>query len=174
MDTFLTLAKYNQWMNNSLYQSCIELGQDAIKQEQGAFFGSILRTLNHLYIGDLFWLSRCVGDSSLLQPKTSAGAPIKITALDQIVFADIEELYQQRQQLDAKIVSFVESIEPENLNSMVSYQTSGSEPRENPLNIILTHWFNHQTHHRGQITTLLSQQGVDVGVTDLIYIKDKF
>lgn len=174
MDTFITLAKYNQWMNNNLYQHCTKLGQTAIEQEQGAFFGSILRTLNHLYIGDLFWLSRCKEDPTLLQPKDDAGNPIKLTALDQIVFKDIETLYQQRQQLDTNIVHYIESLEPEALNSIVSYQTSGHEPRENPLNLVLTHWFNHQTHHRGQITTLLSQQGIDVGITDLIYIKDNF
>jgi uncharacterized damage-inducible protein DinB len=30
------------------------------------------------------------------------------------------------------------------------------------------HLFNHQTHHRGQASTLLSQAGVDIGETDLL------
>ncbi len=33
---------------------------------------------------------------------------------------------------------------------------------------LVMHFFNHQAHHRGQVTTLLSQTGIDIGVTDLL------
>ena len=42
----------------------------------------------------------------------------------------------------------------------------GAHARE--VSALLMHVFNHQTHHRGQVTTLLSQAGQDVGVTDLV------
>ena len=46
------------------------------------------------------------------------------------------------------------------------------EPREQDFGFCVTHFFNHQTHHRGQVTTLLSQLGRDYGATDLILLPE--
>ncbi|MDX1692494.1 MAG: DinB family protein [Ketobacteraceae bacterium] len=171
-DLFITYAKYNQWMNRSIYTTCKALGQDAIEKDQGAFFGSILRTLNHLLIADIFWLTRCSGDASLAAVYDAEGNAIRIRALDQLVYADIEELGAARAALDDKIIGFVESLPEDALKTDIQYRTSQGQTLANPLDVIMLHWFNHQTHHRGQITTLLTQQGAEVGLTDLIYIKD--
>lgn len=172
LNLFKTYAKYNQWMNQSLYDTCKKLGQDAIEQEQGAFFGSILGTLNHLLIADVFWLARCSGDKSLTRMQDESGNTLKITALDQIVYGDLNPLWQARQRLDRNILTYLDSLNDGSLENLIEYRNSRGETLKNPVSIILLHWFNHQTHHRGQVTTLLSQQGVDPGLTDLIYIKD--
>ena len=39
-----------------------------------------------------------------------------------------------------------------------------------PAWLAVTHFFNHQTHHRGQATTLLMQFGIDPGATDLVFM----
>ena len=172
LELFKVYAQYNQWMNRSIYNTCMELGQDAVELDQGAFFGSILRTLNHLLIADVFWLGRCSGDKTLTALSDEEGNPIKITALNQLVYEDLEQLWQARRQLDRNMLGYLDSLTGDALNTLIEYRNSRGETLKNPLNIILLHWFNHQTHHRGQITTLLSQQGVDPGLTDLIYIKD--
>ncbi len=59
-------------------------------------------------------------------------------------------------------------VEPEQLTSTLAYRTSKGHPMSHELWIALSHWFNHQTHHRGQVTTLFSQLGHDVGVTDAL------
>lgn len=172
MDRYQLFAKYNQWMNNSLYQCCLELGQEAVEKDQGSFFSSIYTTLNHLLIADLFWLMRCCEDKNAFELKDETGEKIRITALDQILYPKIEQLYEQRQQLDVAILDYVASLTEADMTRLVGYRTSKGVQMENPLEPILMHWFNHQTHHRGQVTAMLSQQGVDFGLTDLIYIKD--
>lgn len=172
MELFKTYAKYNQWMNVSLYEKCIELGQQNIEKEQGAFFGSILTTLNHLLIADIFWLSRCSGDKSALNLLDSEGNKIRLTALDQIVYQDILELFTVRKKIDSEILQYVSGLSAADNAREITYSTSKGEEKKNPIEMILLHWFNHQTHHRGQITAMLSQQGIDYGLTDLIYVKD--
>ena len=42
--------------------------------------------------------------------------------------------------------------------------------RRLPAAVAAVHLFNHGTHHRGQLTTLMKQAGVDPGVTDLPWL----
>ena len=44
---------------------------------------------------------------------------------------------------------------------------TGNQQKTMPRWLTMTHFFNHQTHHRGQITDLISRLGYDFGVTDL-------
>ena len=173
MDGFIVLAKYNRWMNQSIYEKSQKLGQENIAKDQKTFFGSILSTLNHLLIGDIFWLSRCSGDKSFFNPYDPDGEKIHITSLDQILYKDIDNLYGNRARIDEEIISYICGLSRDDLDKDIEYQTSQGSKMANRLEYILLHWFNHQTHHRGQITAMLSQQGVDYGLTDLIYIKDQ-
>ncbi len=172
MELFRTYAKYNQWMNNSLYEKCIDLGQQNIEKDQGAFFESILKTLNHLLIADIFWLSRCTGDKSVAKLEDSDGNRILLTSLDQIVYRDISQLFKARQKIDADIVQYVSSLSSTDAGREITYSTSQGVTQSKAVESVLLHWFNHQTHHRGQVTVMLSQQGIDYGLTDLIYVKD--
>ncbi|MCG8670291.1 MAG: DinB family protein [Pseudomonadales bacterium] len=174
MDQFKMLANYNQWMNSSLYQSCQSLTPEQLAEDRGAFFGSILATLNHLLIGDGFWLSRCSGNETYMLFKDELGELIQLKGLGTILYENFSVLSEKRQQMDLDILQYVDLLTEDDLSCSIGYQTSKGDALHNRLDVILIHWFNHQTHHRGQITTLLSQLGVDYGVTDLIYIKDEF
>ncbi|MCB0406039.1 MAG: hypothetical protein KDD51_14750 [Bdellovibrionales bacterium] len=50
--------------------------------------------------------------------------------------------------------------------STFRYKNLAGDSFENAFWVYVAHFFNHQTHHRGQTTTLLTQMGQDVGVTD--------
>ena len=174
MDSYEISAKYNQWMNNSIYNTCVKMGQESIESNQSAFFGSILKTLNHLLVGDIIWLYRCSGDKSHLNLKDAGGNRVTISGLDQILYADLKELFEIRQKIDLCIISYINGLDRGNNDKLIVYKTSQGVDKTNTLADILMHWFNHQTHHRGQVTAMISQQGYDYGSTDLIYIKDDF
>ena len=156
------LARYNRWMNEKLYRLAATLGDEARKQDLGAFFGSIHRTFNHLLLADRVWLGRFQG---LTMPAGFLG-PGGIRALDQELYADFDELRRERALTDDELASWVSSLTPQRLAAPLVYLRGGKR-QESPLWWAVAHLFNHQTHHRGQITTLLSQQGIDPGVTDL-------
>jgi uncharacterized damage-inducible protein DinB len=145
------MASYNRWMNERLYALCAELSDAERKRDRGAFFESIHGTLNHILLGDRIWLGRFVG------------RPIAVRSMDQELYAEFDELRSEREITDREITAWAESLTAEALGRSLEY---GSSRR--PFWVAVVHFFNHQTHHRGQLTTLLSQIGIDPGVTDLI------
>ena len=168
------LADYNQWMNGRLYEATATLPEAVRQEDRGAFFGSIENTLNHLLVADTLWLKRfavhpaCI-DS--LAPFTLLPTP---PALDVPVRDTFAELHLHRLWLDQQIVGWCGALRDADLDYVLSYRNRQGAASRRRFGSLLTHLFNHQTHHRGQVTTLLSQAGVDVGVTDLlVHIPDE-
>lgn len=162
------MAQYNQWMNAKVYQAALGLPEAEQVADRKAFFGSLLGTLNHLMVGDTLWLQRFAShpaDYAALAPVRDLPAP---AGLEQILFADFQALYAHRQWLDQLILDWTAVIDESDLDHVLAYRNSKGVPAQKPFFSLLMHFFNHQTHHRGQVTTLLAQAGVDVGVTDLV------
>jgi len=162
------MAEYNRWMNRQLYQAAATLTPQALEQERGAFFGSILGTLNHGVVGDAIWLRRFDGPGHwerLRKARDGLPAP---TSLRQTLAADLRSLQGLRQQVDDLIVAWCDQLVFTDLDRVLVYRNGAGEGFQRQVGPLLSHFFNHQTHHRGQVTTLLFQAGVDPGVTDLI------
>ncbi|HEU5073192.1 MAG TPA: DinB family protein [Polyangiaceae bacterium] len=157
------LARYNRWMNDKLYRLAATLGDDARKRDAGAFFKSIHGTFNHILLADRVWLARFTGATV----QDGFMGPGGIRSLDQELYADFEQLRRQRALTDDELSAWVATLTHEQLAAPLVYMRSGQK-QEFPLWWAVTHVFNHQTHHRGQITTLLTQQGCDPGSTDLV------
>jgi uncharacterized damage-inducible protein DinB len=167
---FKTMAQYNTWMNRSLYDTCATLSDEERKRDRHAFFGSIHRTLNHLLLTDRAQMGRFVG-TDRTRSLDKHGSPIEIRTLDQELYEHFATLRREREKTDAMIEAWTASNEmtPEFLEREMIYDAMSAPGRYRvPMRIAVTHFFNHQTHHRGQITTLLSQLGQDPGVTDLM------
>jgi uncharacterized damage-inducible protein DinB len=156
------LARYNRWMNDKLYALAATLSDEERKRDSGAFFKSIHGTFNHLLLADRVWLSRFKGVTS-----SSALMAPGIHSLDQELHADFEDLRRERALTDDELSSWIAGLTPEQLAAPLVYVRRGQR-LESPLWWAVAHVFNHQTHHRGQITALLTQQGCDPGVTDLV------
>ncbi|MCF8149680.1 MAG: DinB family protein [Burkholderiaceae bacterium] len=162
------LASYNQWMNARVYAAAGTLSAAELAAERRAFFGSILGTLNHLLVADTIWLKRFArhpAGHAALEPVRRLPDP---AALDQMLFSDLETMAKQRRILDDIIVRWADSLTDDDLEHALHYaNTRGVESDKRFFSLVM-HFFNHQTHHRGQASTLLSQAGVDIGVTDLL------
>ena len=161
LDTFRTMARYNRWMNERLYGVCAEIPDAERKRDRDAFFASIHGTLNHLLLGDKLWLGRFVS------------SPFPVDSLDQELYADFDELRGERARTDGAILAFTEALDEQALARDFCFTTIVN-PGEQvfPFRHVLLHFFNHQTHHRGQVTTLIKQAGYEPGVTDLMWLPD--
>ena len=169
-ESFVLMASYNEWMNAKIYAAAAELPAEEVVADRGAFFRSILGTLNHIAVGDRIWLSRFATHPSkhaALNPLRDRVTP---TASDQILYADLNALTDHRRMLDAVIARWAESLSDADLEHVLSYTTMKGVPASKRFSDLVLHFFNHQSHHRGQITTLLHQAGKDVGVTDLLVL----
>ena len=140
------LATYNAWVNRRLYDAVARLPDAAYRADRGAFFGSLHGTLNHLLIADLIWMHRFTGEGD--EPKE----------LDAILFEDFGALTRAREAVDARIVGYVESLDEARLGGSVRYRSTRTPAEiEQELTPLLLHFFNHQTHHRGQAHCLLTE-----------------
>ena len=169
------LATYNRWMNEKIYRAAASLAPEELARDRGAFFGSILGTLNHIVVGDTLWLRRFAQhprDYTQIAPVLKLPQPPSLNA---IVFAELPQLAARRSELDGWILEWIPGIIDEDLDLPLAYVNTKGQTQSRNFHGLLTHFFNHQTHHRGQVTTLLSQAGIDVGVTDLLaLIPDQF
>lgn len=169
-DTATLLATYNRWMNQRLYDAAAQLPPVTLSREMGAFFGSILGTLNHIAVGDTIWLHRfSKARGPLMLSQEIAGYPLP-TTLSQPIAGTLPALREYRERLDDLICRWADQLDAELLGSTLSYANTAGQARHKTLGALVLHFFNHQTHHRGQATTLLFQAGVDVGVTDLLAV----
>jgi len=166
---YRALAAYNRWMNEKLYATAAELPDADRRRDLGAFFRSIHGTLNHLLLADRAWLGRFTGNPEVAASRDRAGRPIAMTGrLDQELYADFDDLRAERAKTDGDILAWIDTLDDARLAAPLAYRTSAGVPHAHPLWWAVGHFFNHQTHHRGQVTTLLVQLGRDPGVTDLI------
>lgn len=157
-------ARYNRWQNQTVYAAAATLPDGSRKRNMGAFFKSIHGTLNHLMVADWLWMSRFDGE------------PVAVTALNQELYDDFDELSRHRSNTDDRIDRFIGTLTNERLADTLTYRRMSGNQAEmtKPLDAALVHFFNHQTHHRGQVTTLLMQCGIDPGVTDLLALPADF
>jgi uncharacterized damage-inducible protein DinB len=164
------MAEYNQWMNQKLYEVASTLSEELLAENKGAFFGSIIGTLNHIMVGDIAWLKRFALHLSTHQELNPIRELAQPKALDIIIHDNFSDLKASRVLLDDIFTKFANSLTEAELSESVSYRNMKGVASTKNLFSLMMHVFNHQTHHRGQISTLLSQSGVDIGVTDLAVI----
>ena len=151
-------GRYNAWANGRLYDAAARLGSEQYCADRGAFFRSVHGTLNHLVWGDRAWLYRFgVG------PKVAVG--IKGSTE---LYADWDELKRERERLDQMMIDWAGALDEKWLDGDLTW-FSGAMQREMtmPKWLLVTHLFNHQTHHRGQVHGMLSQAGIATPVLDL-------
>ncbi len=168
LDHVRAMAAYNAWMNGRLVEAAGRLPSEAVGEDRGAFFGSILGTFDHLMVADLTWLRRLAGHPSGARLAAElAGFPVP-TRLDERLHATLVDFAPARTRLDAVMSAFAAGLTEDHLAIPLAYRSMSGEGHTKALQAVLSHLFNHQTHHRGQITTLLFQAGIDPGTTDLI------
>lgn len=160
------MARYNAVMNEKLIATVTPVPEADLLASRGAFFGSVLGTMNHLVVADILWLNRMrpCPFGEILAPLDALPKPTQLTDMP---YPTLAAYVPVRSQLDALLVDFIASLDDDTIAGPLAYRNTQGQPFTRTLGLVLSHVFNHQTHHRGQITTLLSQMGLDIGITDL-------
>ena len=157
----LLMAQYNRWMNQQFYTLCATITDEERKRDRGAFFKSIHGTLNHILFGDKAWMGRFVNE------------PLTGVKIGQELYSNFDDMRVERERMDAWILEWARGVKDDWLQAPFSF-TSGidGKTRTMPTWTLVTQMFNHQTHHRGQLSTLLKQIGIDPGETDIPWIPE--
>jgi uncharacterized damage-inducible protein DinB len=164
----LVLAQYNADMNRQLYAAAAQLPPCELTADRNAFFGSLSGTLNHLLAGDTIWLGRFAGYRDAYTALDAVRELPQPDGLTHRFSDDLPALRAQRERLDTIIAAWTPQVTVQDLADTFVYRSKKGDTYRKNFGLVLTHFFNHQTHHRGQASTLLTQAGVDIGTTDLI------
>ena len=158
-----TMARYNAWQNRSLYAAADGLSDAARREDRGAFFGSIHGTLSHLLWADILWMSRFDGWETIEAGISESAGWV----------ASWDDLCARRQEADARILAWAGAISQDRLDGDLSFfsRVLGRQATK-PLDFCVVHFFNHQTHHRGQVHAMLTAAGVKPEDTDLFVMPE--
>jgi uncharacterized damage-inducible protein DinB len=164
------MAAYNAMMNEKVYGAAAQLTDAGLFGDRGAFFGSLFATLNHLAAADTIWLRRFCGHPARQAALDSLRDGPPPAALTQPLAHDLAGLMLVRRRLDETIAAWAAALQPADLDVVLAYANMKGVMSHKRYGSLILHFFNHQTHHRGQASTLLSQSGIDIGVTDLLLL----
>ncbi len=155
------LARYNRWQNESLYTAAGALSEEARRENRGAFFRSIHETLCHILWADKIWLSRFTD-----YPPPEGGIPSS-TALH----VDWAPLCADRRETDDAILDWAAGVTDRQLKGdLALYSPAAGRKLSRPKWLLFTHFFNHQTHHRGQVHAMLTSAGARPDDTDIPFM----
>lgn len=161
------MSLYNKRINRQLMDKCLALPADVLTRETHSFFPNIISYWNHILFGDLILLRRIasnnIGQLSLTQFEE---LPLPKSPQD-IYHRDITELAQLREKVDDLLYNYCLNLTEKDCEKFISYTTTEGELITKAVADVTLHLFNHQTHHRGQLTCVLSQFGIDYGCIDL-------
>jgi uncharacterized damage-inducible protein DinB len=155
MAHFRMMAGYNRTANRRLYESCAGLSDDDYRKPRSGSFGSIHALLNHLLLGDRIWMARFEGGGRTTPQ------------LNTVLHDDFAELRTAREAEDARIVAFFDALTQTFFDLPIQYANNQGRACVEQPGVALAHFFNHQTHHRGQIHVMLSQTPVEPPSLDL-------
>ena len=155
------MARYARWQNDSIIAAADQLTQAQRRADEGLFFGSVHRTLNHLLWGDQVWAHRLAGTRA---PRTSGiGSSVELHDTWQAYKAD-------RRQTDDEIQRWAESGEIELEGDLAWHSGSLNATVSRPRWTLIVQLFNHGTHHRGQVHGVLTRHGIPTEDTDVQYL----
>jgi uncharacterized damage-inducible protein DinB len=156
-----TMAAYNAEMNRRLYAASERIPDAKRREPRGAFWGSLHGTLCHLLWGDRMWMSRFDA-----WPK-----PTVVQKDSATLVSDFDELHRLRVEADDKISDWASRVTADWLAAdQVWFSGSAQKELREPRSFLVAHFFNHQTHHRGQAHALITACGEQTGDTDLFLI----
>jgi uncharacterized damage-inducible protein DinB len=153
---FERMARYNRWANRRLYGAVAQLEPEEIHAPRSGFFPSIAKTLNHMVVTDRIWIGRFLGNLS------------DHKRLDEAPYDDFAELTAAREAEDQRIIGFFRELPQARIGAVLDYKNMAGEPKSSVLLPLLAHFFNHQTHHRGQAHGMLSATRVAPPSLDLV------
>jgi uncharacterized damage-inducible protein DinB len=154
-------------MNAQLLACCRNLPDDKLAEDTKTFFPSIISYWNHLMFGDLIMMNRLA--SNEIGSLTVADLAIfpKPVSTQDTYFDNLSDIGNARHNIDTLIFEWCSTLTAKDCEQILTYRTTEGHKLSRRASDIIQHMFNHETHHRGQLTCILSLNNVDYGCTDL-------
>ena len=155
---FVVLSDYQQWANDRLFAALGGLDPALLNSPQGLFFDSIHHTTDHIMQVGWLWCARLRGEPYQADFK-------------RILYPDWNQLIEVTQSQCADLSLWLEARDEAFFDERLAFTSSNGQAREMWVRDVLTHVMNHQTHHRGQISAVITRLGGSAPEMDYFYYK---
>jgi len=166
------LARYNRTANEQLLTHLADLPTGELAKPRGSYYSSIQGLLGHVLTADINWLKRLrkqfASDEPLTRPTLTPPGP----ATTPYSFPELDAYRHDRAALDTIFEDWIALADPARLNAVLAYSDLRGNPRRYVVSDVLDHVFNHQTHHRGQVSQILDEMGVANDFSNLISVAE--
>lgn len=160
--TFRKLAQANRLANARLHRALAQLSTEELTARRPAFFGNIQATLNHILLVDRFYLNALQGHR-LNRPAIEEARACP----------DLPTLTRWQETEDMALLAHVQGLPSDALAEIVDVDR-GEKVQRDRRDDLLSHVFQHQTHHRGQVHGMLSATSVKPPQLDEFIVGDDF
>lgn len=157
IEAYVKMAQNNAWANRVLSEACQNLSGDALWAKRSGFFGSIGRTLNHIYEVDLYYVDAL--------EQSGAGRSV----YDREDILDAADILAAQQGVDDRLIRFCENLTEATL--LETRETVRDVSTRERVDWLILHLIQHDVHHRGQVHAMLSDAGVKPPQLDDFYLE---
>jgi uncharacterized damage-inducible protein DinB len=162
------LAEYNQKTNQEMMQVLEGVPPERLTGAVGSYFGSVMGILNHVLISDTTWLRRLAGALAPLAFLTARLAHLHYGSNRDVLFNRLADFRAARFDIDGLFRQALQALPDEQYDRVLQYRNTRGQEQQKRVGHLFLHLFNHQTHHRGQVSLILDQWGVDNDYSNLI------
>ena len=159
--TLAILSSYAKGVNDKVISILEGIPEEKLQQDMKAYYKSILKTFIHMTMADINWFIRL---KNLFPASALTRSELLQTTVDDLqdrVEKNYREIFSIRRAADELFVKFISELPEEDFKKVINYKDRMGNALSNKIGHILLHLFNHQTHHRGAISTMLDMQGID-------------
>ena len=164
LETLRELFDYNYWARDRQLEACSVLTEEQFLRPMGNSFSSVRDVLAHLIFAEWVWLERWLGRSPTQADRQQVAAE-RFPAL-----ASIRERWNT---IEGSMRSYLAGLDEHTLSHPLTYTNWRGQVCTYPLGQTMLHVANHQTYHRGQVTTLLRQLGARAPTIDYLVMQDE-
>ncbi|HXJ96973.1 MAG TPA: DinB family protein [Terriglobia bacterium] len=164
VETLRELFDYNYWARDRQMEACEVLTEEQFLRPMGNSFSSVRDVLAHLIFAEWVWLERWMGRSPTKADRQQVAAD---------KFPTLASIRERWGALEGSMRSYLASLDEQTLSRPLTYANWRGQVCTYPLGQTVFHVANHQTYHRGQVTTLLRQLGAEAPAVDYLVMKDE-
>jgi uncharacterized damage-inducible protein DinB len=155
------LAEYNGNANRILLDVLEKAPPELITKEAGSWYGSILGLLNHILRSDLGYLARIRTSRPELKSLSAPAAAYDPATAPKQLYGNFADLARRRRQVDEVFHALGAELTDDILVGEVRSTNPKGESESFALWEVLSQLFNHQTHHRGQVSQILDAAKIE-------------
>lgn len=150
----LTMAYQNAWANHRLAKAWGQLSAAELTAPRVSFFPSICATLNHILTCDWFYVDALERELRGDEPHPDC----YVFFNEEQPFTVGADLKHEQGLVDRRLIAYCEQLRDADLGRLVTI--ARDTPQHDSRLRMLSHVFEHQIHHRGQVHGMLSGTAV--------------